>query len=102
MNIKFTDHTVFNSKKEHFLANKSNRDCFIAMLSEVLIENGCTVLQAKIDQNLMIAKTATEMALTHPIMVVADDLEIIILLCYCFKLDGHDIVYKSEECSKKP
>lgn len=102
VNIKFSAHTVFNSKKEHFLANKSNRDCFIAMLTEKLTENGCTVLQAKTDQNLMIAKTASEMALADPTMVVADDLEIIIMLCYCKKVDGYDIVYKNEECSKKP
>lgn len=102
VNIKFSGHTLFNSKKEHFLANKSNRDCFIAMLSELLTENGCTVLQAKTDQNLSIAETATEMALTCPIIVTADDSEIIIMLCYCFKDDGYDIIYKNEESSKKP
>lgn len=102
VNIKFSGNTVFNSKKEHFLANKSNRDCFIAMLSDILIENGCTVLLAKMDQNLMIAKTATEMALTQPIMVTAEDLEIVMMLCHCFEVDGYDIIYKNEECARKP
>lgn len=102
VNTKFTELTVFNSKKEHFLANRSNRDCFIGMLCKELTEKGCTIIQAKTDQNLMIAKAATEMALLHPIMVIADDLEIIIFLCYCIQLESYDIVFKSEECSKKP
>lgn len=71
-------------------------------MSELLTEDGCNVLQAKKDQNLIIAETATEMALTNPIMVTADDMEIIIILCYCFRDDGYDVIYKNEECSKKP
>lgn len=88
VNIKFSRHTVFNSKREHFLANKTNRFCFTAMLSEILTENGCTVLQAERDQNLTIAETAAEMALTSPIVVIADDMEIIILVCYRLKEDN--------------
>lgn len=102
VNIKFSGHTVFNSKREHFLANKSNRACFTAMLSEMLTENGCTVILAKRDQNVTIAEKAAEMALTSPIVVTADDMEIIIMLCYCFKVDSYDIIFKNEECSKKP
>ncbi|XP_037043653.1 uncharacterized protein LOC119079700 [Bradysia coprophila] len=102
VNIKFSGHTVFNSKKEHFMANKSNRDCFMTMLSKVLIENGCTVMRAERDQNMTIARTATEMALTSPIVVTANDMEIIIMLCYRFQIDGYDIIYSNEECSKKP
>lgn len=102
VNVKFSGHTVFNSKREHFLANKSNRASFTAMLSEMLTENGCTVLHAERDQNLTIAETAAEMATTNPIIVTADDMEIIIMLCYCFKVDGYDIIYKNEESSKKP
>lgn len=102
VNTKFTEHTLFNSKKEHFLANRSNRVSFLAMLSKMLMENGCTILQAKTDQNLLIAKTATEMAMTEPIMVIGDDLEVIILLCNRAQPECCDIVFKSEEGPKKP
>lgn len=101
VNIKFSGDTVFNTKKEHFLANTWNRSSFMTMLSSELTESGCTVLQSGADHNITIARTATRMAQTNPIIVIADDMEILMMSCYCFDADGYDIILRYDDVPNK-
>ena len=69
-------------KKDIFLANKSNKHRFIQMLSECLEQAGCQCIHASGDADCLIVETAVNAANHKEIIVVADDTDILVLLCY--------------------
>ena len=75
---------VFNGRKEIFLSNKENKQRFINLLSDHLERNGCIIDHAKDDADLLIAQTAIAVAArtAKPTVLVADDTDILILLCF--------------------
>ena len=54
-----TKHAV---KKDIFLSNKKNKQCFIYMLSEILEAMVCQVIHATGDADLLIAQTAVSVS----------------------------------------
>ena len=55
--------TPFMSKKETFLANSENKQCFIKLLSKTMQENGIITRHATSDADVILAKTAILLAL---------------------------------------
>ncbi|KAA0183913.1 hypothetical protein HAZT_HAZT007593, partial [Hyalella azteca] len=55
-----TEPENFTTKKEQFLANASNKQEFVNMLSQKLVSAGCHVLQAEGNADVLIAKTAVD------------------------------------------
>ncbi|MCG8032824.1 MAG: hypothetical protein JAZ03_11705 [Candidatus Thiodiazotropha taylori] len=60
--VNFSSDMVITSRKEEFLANQDNKQRFIHLLSEKLLDAGCTVYQAKGDADVLIAQTVVESA----------------------------------------
>ena len=69
-------------KKEEFLANKVNKQKFILHLGERLQQLGCTVNHAEGDADLLIAQTAIQSARSLSTVLVGDDTDLLVLLCF--------------------
>ena len=55
------------------------------MLSEILESMECQVIHATGDADLLIAQTAVSVAADNMTVVVADDTDVLILLCYHYR-----------------
>ena len=72
--------TCPNTKKETFLSQDKNKQRFIDMLSERLLDNGIQVRHSDGDADVLIIKTAIEyMQRTNVILVADDDTDIFVL-----------------------
>ena len=78
--IEFEPESPVLSKKNEFLQNTGNKQRFINHLTRVL-ERSCTVIQAKGDADTMIVDQALQSASSKTTIVVADDTDILVLLC---------------------
>ena len=68
--------------KSSFLANKENKQHFITMLGNILEKAGCDVTHAKGDADLLIVQTTIAAAKSQNVTVVADDTDVLVLLCH--------------------
>ena len=85
--------------KEKFLSNKANKQCFILLLGAKLKTGGCTVHHTKADADVLIVHHVVEAATTTNTILVGDDTNLLVLLCYHANIRPHDIFCKIE--SKK-
>ena len=83
-------------KKEQFLANRKNKQQFIFMLSRELEKNNCKTYHASGDADLLIVQIAVQSASTSNTVLVGDDTDLIVLLCYHAKLESHDLFFCPE------
>ncbi len=81
MNVAFTEEMQLTMKKETFLANSTNKQQFINMPSGYL-EKMCAVYHASGDTDLLIVQKAMESSSTTDTVLVGDDTDLLILLCY--------------------
>lgn len=95
-NVSFTGNTPFKGKKDVFLCNSKNKQKFITLLSGFLESNGITVKHASDDADYLITKTVCECALNKHVMLIGDDTDLLVLLCYHVAVDGHRVFFKSE------
>ena len=82
-------------KKEQFLANRKNKQQLIFMLSREL-ENNCKTYHASGDADLLIVQKAVQSATTSNSVLIGDDTDLIVLLCYHAKLESHDLFFRPE------
>ena len=54
------------------------------------------MLQSKGDADVLIVKTAVDSAVTHPTVLIGDDTDLLVLLCYHRKADGSDLYFQLE------
>lgn len=94
--INFSRNMVCSTKKEVFLSNFKNKQAIIAMTSEYLTKAGCQVYQAEGDADLLIVLTAVRSASLMPTVLVGDDTDLLILLCYHAQTDSQAIYFYSE------
>ena len=71
--------------------NVANKQNFIDMLSHYLQLAGCLTEHADDDADLLIAQTAVQSAATKNTVLVADDTDLVILLCYYADPDCFDL-----------
>ena len=62
-NVLFTKETPFRSRKDHFMANKANKQAFINLLSDTLQNLGCTVVHASADADVYYCKNSRRLCL---------------------------------------
>ena len=82
-------------KKDVFLANKTNKQRFLTMLSENLDRAGCQTINAVGDADLLITQTAIR-SQTRDVVVIADDTDILILLCFYADMTTKKVLFIPE------
>ena len=82
--VKFSGSMVLQGRKEDFLSNKENKQRFIMLLSDHLTHHGCHTEHARADADLLIVQAAIAVAerSDKPTFLIADDTDILILLCF--------------------
>ena len=98
--VTFTSDMTFKSKKEIFLTNNNNKSRFISLLAQRLRENECTVILAEEDADCLIISTAVACAQSTEVVVIGEDTDLLVLLCYHASLDGYNIYFRSELSNK--
>lgn len=96
--ISFIGATPLNTKKPEFLSNTTNRNQFIDMLSEKLVETGFTVAETTDDANILIAKTAVSISAEKMTVVVGEEAILLVLLCFYAKDENSGLYLRS--CKK--
>lgn len=79
-----------------FLRKSENKKNFIQLLSDTLQSRGCTTILAEGDADLLIVQTAVASAKDMKTVLVGEDTDLLVLLCYHVDLHGKDILFKSE------
>ena len=80
--VSFNEEMKLTTPKVIFLANVTNKQNFIDMLSRYLQLDGCVTHHAQGDADLLTAHTAVQSAASKNTVVIADDTALVILLCY--------------------
>ena len=83
-------------KKDQFLANQKNKQQFIFLLSAELEKNNRKTYHAPGDADLLIVQKAVQSATTSNTVLVGEDTDLIVLLCYHARLDSHDLFFRPE------
>ena len=83
-------------RKDDFLSNPKNKQRFLVILSEALQNVGCVTHHANGDADLLIVKTAVASARTNNTVLVGDDTDLLVLLCYHASKDGFDLYFRPE------
>ena len=94
--VTFTDEMKLTMKKETFLTNNTNKQRFIYMLGKYLDREGCKVYHAPEDADVLIVNKAVEAALVKNTVLIGEDTDLLILLCYHASLQSCDIFFRSE------
>ena len=91
--VSFTKDTKLNMKKGTFLSNSTTKQQFINMLS-CFLERNCKVYRTSGDADVMIIQKAVEIARVADTVLVGDDTDILVLLCYHACFESHNIFFK--------
>lgn len=94
--VTFTEDMKVTLKKDDFLSNSKNKQRFINMLSQFLKKSNCTTYHADGDADVLIVKTAVESARERTTVLVGDDTDLLVLLCFYTHPDGYDLFFKPE------
>ena len=94
--VTFSDDMTVTMKKDHFLSNSSNKQSFINMLSGYLQKRNCQTRHSQADADLFIVQTSVESARRINTVLVGDDTDLLILLCYHTELDAFELFFQPE------
>ena len=94
--VRFNGKMILQSRKDQFLANGINKQRFINHLSEKLNQVGCSTVQANGDADLLIVQTAVSCTASKPTVVIGEDTDLLVLLCFHGDMDGCDLYFHSE------
>ena len=86
--------------RERFLSNKHNKTQLISLLSSNLRSDGQMVHVCKGDADTKIVSTALEVAHNSPVIVVADDTDVAVMLLYHWKKELFEIFFQEERGKK--
>ena len=102
--VTFTADMPLTMKKKQLLANRRIKQQFIFMLSEELQKKNCKTHHASGDADFLIVKKAIKSATTTNTVLVDDDTDLTILICYHASLKSHDLFFCPEpkKSMKKP
>ena len=82
------------SKKETFLANSENKQCFIELLSKTMQENGIVTKHAISDADVLIAKTAIQSAIRAQTVLLGEDTDLLVLLLFFYESSSSKLVFR--------
>ncbi len=74
-------------KKTEFLANHENKQKIINLLSDALVKSNCQTCHSE---------TAVESAKNMDTVLVGDDTDLLVLLCYYTDLNSHNLFFRPE------
>ena len=80
--VQFSGQTLISMKKVEFLSNPVNKQRLINILADRLERAGCAVEQSRGDADTLIVMTAVKSAETFDTVVVGDDTNLLVLLCF--------------------
>ena len=83
-------------KKDDFLANQTNKQRFINLLSDDLQWQHNDVLHARADADVLTVETAIACANTKDTVVVGDDTDLLVLLCSRAGPTSHNLFVRPE------
>ena len=83
-------------KSDNFLANPKNKQRFINMPSRFLQEDNCPTYHAEGDADVQNVKAAVESAGERNTVLVGDDTDLLVLLCFYTRSDSFDLYFKPE------
>jgi len=95
--VNFVGVMSIKMKKDRFLANSTNKQRFIIMLSEKLQGSECKTVHAESDADLLIVQTVVESASTCATTVIGQDMDLLILLCFHADSTYFDLLLRSEK-----
>lgn len=94
--VTFSEGMKVLMKRELFLANLENKKLFITTLRGFLEKDGIHTIQADGDADVLIVETAVESAAIETTVLVGDDTDLLVLLCYHTKQNGFDLYFRPE------
>ena len=94
--VTFTENMKVTLKKDNFLANPKNKQRFINMLSRFLQEDNCPTYHTEGDADVLIVKTAVESARERNTVLVGDNTDLLVLLCFYTRSDSFGLYFKPE------
>ena len=94
--VAFTSNMQLTMSKAKFLANKTNKQQFINMLGDQLEMNNCKAQHGPGDADLLIVQKSVESATMSTTILVGDDTDLLILLCYHSSLHSHRVFFQPE------
>ncbi len=82
--LRVTPELTISCDREVFLENEKNKGALIMIMSAEMANQNILVCQAKNDADTLIVKTAMDLvtSVNTPVVVVAQDTDILVLLCY--------------------
>ena len=97
-NVNVTENMILTTNQETFLSNHVNKDQFIKLLCQKLLQSGINTLQSKGNADVLIIKKAIEEVTKKDVDVVAEGTDILILLIYHWNQheDLHKIYFDTE------
>ena len=98
--VHFKGSVFLQSIKEEFLANTTNKQKFIHMLSHKFQQHGCETLQVAGDADLLIVQTAVKCPEHSQAVVIGEDTDLLVLLCMHAEMDNEDIIFQPETKQK--
>jgi len=104
VSVSFKNSIKLSTRKETFLANSTNKQQFIHMLGSHLERVKCKVYHSPGDADVMIVQKAVQSAMVTDTVLVGDDTDLLVLLCYHASMESHTIFLKPEpkKASKNP
>jgi hypothetical protein len=94
--VNFQPQMSLQLKKEEFLSNDANKQRFLNLLSNSLEAADCEVHHAKGDADLLIVQTSIQVAAQRKVILVGDDTDLLVLICYHAKNLSHDLFWRPE------
>ena len=81
--------------KDYYLSNSSNKQSFINMLSRYHQKVGCKTHHSQADADLLIVQTAVESVRRASTVLVGDDIDLLILLCYYTEISAEELFFSA-------
>ena len=98
--IKPELHNILSVKKDDFLLNKYNKQCFSFLLENLLKLRGFEVHDADDDVDTSIVAAALEKATTSSVTLVANDTDILVLLRHKADMNLHPLYLASKKTKR--
>lgn len=89
-----TEDNIFTTKKGQFLKNSENKANFVKLLAKIKSNEGIHVEECAADADTTIVKDAVLSAKNSTTVVIGEDTDLLLLLCYDTKETSKDIYFK--------
>ena len=91
--VNFTGDMILQDAREKFLANPSNKQRFINLLSETLMKLGFQIHHAKDDADCLIVKATLDVASSSTTVLIGEDTDLLVLLLYHVTDNLHGVYF---------